>query len=368
MDTTHFHNVRPETLKTLVLQVFDRLGVKEKEAQIIADVLLAADLRGVDSHGVGRLGFYVDQIKNGSILPLAVPQVIHETPVSALIDAQNGLGHPVSHQAMSMAIQKAEQVGVGIVTVKNSSHYGIAGYYAMMALEKQMVGMSMTNTRVFVSPTFARSAMMGTNPIAVAFPAGKERPWVLDMATSIVPYGKLETYNRLGKNIPLGWATDETGKPSEDPQRVMQSMSQNPIQGGLLPLGGFGELMGGHKGYGLVALVDILCGVLPGALYADLAYPKSKEGKPMPPGLGHIFAAMRIDLFRPVEDFKASLDDFEQRLRNAPKAEGYDRIYIHGEKEYEIADKRSREGIPVSPKLYQELQTIANDFGLSFDH
>jgi len=366
MADLNFIPVPVEQLRALCMDVFQKLGTTHENARIITDVTLAADLRGIDSHGVGRLGFYVNYIRQGVIKLQAQPEVVYETPISALIDAHDGMGQPVSHQAMQLAIRKAEETGIGLVTVRSSNHYGIAGYYAMMALEKDLIGSSMTNASVFVSPTFGRDAMMGTNPIAVAVPCGEERPWVMDMATSIVPFGKLETYDRLGKELPLGWVTDETGQPSSDPLRVMTNLRSQPVRGGMLPLGGFGELMGGHKGYGLVTLVDILCGVLPGAFYANLVNPHGPDGTPLPAGLGHFFAALRIDAIRPVAEFKAGMDDLVRRLRGAPKAEGCDRIYIHGEKEYESTERRQREGVPLSPRLHAELCEIAREFNAPF--
>ena len=293
-------------------------------------------------------------------------QVITETPTTALIDAGAGLGQPVSYRAMGRAIQKARDLGAGFVTVRNSNHYGIAGYYAMMALEHDCIGISMTNAAVLVVPTFGRDAMLGTNPISVAAPAGQERPFVLDMATSTVPRGKLEVYNRLEKPIPLGWATDETGTPTDSTGHVLENLKQR-AGGGLLPLGGAGELLGGHKGYGLALMVDILCAILSGAAYADLVYPKDEQGKPLPSAIGHFFGAWRVDAFRPVEEFKAAMDDLQRRLKGTPKAEGQTRVYVHGEKEYEEAELRSREGIPLNPKVAADLRAIGEEVGVEYD-
>jgi LDH2 family malate/lactate/ureidoglycolate dehydrogenase len=257
-------------------------------------------------------------------------------------------------------------LGVGFATVRNSNHYGIAGYYAMMALEEDCIGISMTNASVLVVPTFGRDAMLGTNPIAVAAPAGEEPAFVLDMATSTVPRGKLEVYKRLEKPLPLGWATDEDGEPSTDTERVLKNLNQR-LGGGLLPLGGAGELLRGYKGYGLSLLVDILCGVLPGAAYANLVYPKDEEGNPLPSAIGHFFGAWRVDAFRPVDEFKAAMDDLQQRLKNAPKAEGQDRIYIHGEKEHEEAKRNAREGVPLNPKVAADLQAIGEELGVAYE-
>ena len=355
-----------EALRSLCSQVMKKLGETEENARIIADVLVTADLRGVDSHGVARLSFYVGNIKAGVIHTNAEPKIVNETPTTALIDAGGGMGQPVSYRAMKMAIAKAEQYGLGFVTVRNSNHYGIAGYYAMMALEHGCVGMSMTNSRVFVVPTFGSDAMLGTNPIAVAAPAGKERPFVLDMATSTVPFGKLEVYDRLEKPIPLGWASDENGIPTTDAAQVIKNMNSRPIRGGLEPLGGNGELLSGHKGYGLSLLVEVLCGVLPGALYADRVYPKTEDGKDLPAGLGHVFGALRVDAFRPLEEFAAAMDDLQSRMKNAHKAAGQERIYIHGEKEYEQAERRWHEGIPLNPKVFKELERIAEEYQIEF--
>jgi LDH2 family malate/lactate/ureidoglycolate dehydrogenase len=293
-------------------------------------------------------------------------QVMAETPATVLIDAGGGLGQPVSYRAMEKAVQKAAEFGAGFAAVRNSNHFGIAGYYAMMALEHDCIGISMTNAAVLVVPTFGRDAMLGTNPISVAAPAGEEWPFVLDMATSTVPRGKLEVYRRLEKSIPLGWATDESGTPTDDTGRVLDNLKER-AGGGLLPLGGAGELLGGHKGYGLTLLVDVLCGVLPGAAYANMVYPKDKEGNPLPSAIGHFFGAWRVDAFRPVEEFKAGMDDLQQRLKNAPKAEGQDRIYIHGEKEYEEAERSARKGIPLNPKVANDLRQIGKELGVEYD-
>ncbi|MBN1483269.1 MAG: Ldh family oxidoreductase [Chloroflexia bacterium] len=350
----------------MATRVFVALNVPEEDARTTADVLVAADLRGVDSHGVARLRRYVKGIRDGVMLPRPEIRLVHETPATALIDGGAGLGQPVGVRAMRLAIEKAQGVGAGFVTVRNSNHYGIAGYYSMMALEEgNLIGLSMTNAAVLVSPTFGRDAMLGTNPISVAMPAGKERAFVLDMATSTVPRGKLEVYHRLEKDIPLGWATDEQGIPTTDPGRVLENFKTR-AGGGLLPLGGAGELLGGHKGYGLALLVDLLCGVLPGAGYANTIYPKTAEGKPLPANVGHFFGALRIDGFRPVDEVEATMDDIIQRLKNTPKAAGEERIYIHGEKEFEQAAERQAEGIPLVRKVYDDIRAIADEVGVAF--
>lgn len=358
--------VQPETLKDFCVRALRQMNVPDDDARMTADILVAADLRGISSHGVARLRRYVDGLRDGVMVAQPDTEVVTETPTTLLIDAGGGLGQPVSYRAMERAIQKAEELGTGFATVRNSNHFGIAGYYSMMALEHDCIGISMTNAAVLVVPTFGRDAMLGTNPISVAAPAGEERPFVLDMATSTVPRGKLEVYRRLEKPIPLGWATDETGEPTTDTERVLDNLKER-TGGGLLPLGGAGELLGGHKGYGLTLLVDILSGVLPGAAYANLVYPRDEEGNPLPSAIGHFFGAWRVDAFRPVDEFKAAMDDLQQRLKNARKAEGQDRIYVHGEKEYEEAERNSREGVPLNPKVAADLRAIGDELGVEYD-
>jgi L-2-hydroxycarboxylate dehydrogenase (NAD+) len=358
--------VQAEPLTDFCVQAFQKLGVSEEDARVTADVLVTANLRGIDSHGVARLRRYVNGLRDGVMVAQPEVKVVTETPVTALVDAGGGLGQPVSYRAMETAIQKALDYGAGFVTVRNSNHYGIAGYYAMMALEHDCIGISMTNAAVLVVPTFGRDAMLGTNPIAVAAPAGEELPFVMDMATSTVPRGKLEVYNRLEKPLPLGWATDETGTPTDDAGRVLDNFTRL-AGGGLLPLGGAGELLGGHKGYGLALWVDVFCAVLSGAAYANLVYPKTSDGKPLPSNIGHFFGAWRVDGFRPVDEFEAAMDDLQRRLKDSPKAEDASRIYIHGEKEYEEAERRSKDGIPLNPKVAADLKAIGAELGVLYD-
>jgi L-2-hydroxycarboxylate dehydrogenase (NAD+) len=358
--------VTREILTNFCVQVLLKLDVPGDDARITADVLVLSDLRGIQSHGVSRLRRYVEYLQNGMVVARPVVRTLRESPATALIDAGNGLGHPVSHRAMRKAIQKAQETGAGFVSVCNSSHHGIAGYYAMMALEHDCIGMCLTNADVLVVPTFGRDAMLGTNPIAVAAPACRERPFVMDMATSTVPRGKLENYDREGKTIPKGWATDENGVVTEDAHKVLDNLKTRR-GGGLLPLGGDGELFSGYKGYGLALLVDIFSAVLSGAAFANLVYPKSPEGQPLPANLGHFFGAWSIDAFRPVNEFKSALDDLQRRLKDTPKAKGQDRIYIHGEKEYESTELYTREGIPLNPKIAADLKALGSELNLKCD-
>jgi len=342
------------------------VGVPEQDAAIAADVLVAADLRGIPSHGVARLrGLYVSRLQSGVIAACPQTRIVSETPATALLDGGAGLGHPIACRAMQLAIAKAQDVGAGFVAVRNSNHFGIAGYYAMMALEHGCVGMCMTNTNRWTVPTFGRNPILGTNPLAVAAPAGKERPFVLDMATAIVPIGKLEVYDRLNKQIPLGWATDEQGLPTDDPGLVLRNAQHS--SGGLLPLGGAGEESGGHKGYGLAAWVDIFSAMFSGAMYADMLYPREADGTPRESLVGHFFGAWRVNAFRPLADFQAGMDDLLQRLRNSPTAAGQERIYVAGEKEYEETEHRLLHGIPVPPVVMQDLIALGEEHGVRLE-
>ena len=357
--------VESQVLSDFCARAFEKLGVTEEDARITAQVLVAADLRGVFSHGVAHLKRYVDGLRAGTIIAQPRPAIVVENPTTATIDAGAGLGPPVAYRAMQKAIGKACELGTGFVAVRNSNHYGIAGYYAMMALEHDCIGLSVTNGSPMVVPTFGRNAMLGTNPIAVAAPAGKEPPFVLDMATSTVALGKLEIADQLDKPIPLGWAIDERGLPTDNATRSLKQF-RGRAGGGLLPLGGEGELLGGYKGYGLSLWVDIFSSILSGAAYANLTYPKSPEGKALPANIGHFFGAWRIDSFRPADEFKAAMDDLQQLMRNAPKAEGQRRIYIPGEKECEHTARHLRDGIPLNAKVAGELEAIASELGVGF--
>jgi L-2-hydroxycarboxylate dehydrogenase (NAD+) len=357
--------VRAHDLLGFCAKVFETMGVAPDDARVASDVLVHADLRGIGSHGVARLARYVNGLRDGVMVARPKETVVVETPTTITLDAGAGLGQPVSHRAMLQAIDKAQKFGCGFATVRNSNHYGIAGYYAMMALDHDMIGISTTNADLLVVPTFGRDSMYGTNPISVAVPAGRERPWVLDMATSTVPRGKLEVYERAGKPMPLGWATDERGIPTEDAGRVLENFAKR-AGGGLLPLGGAGEESSGYKGYGMGMLVEILSAVLPGAAYLTSVYPRDAGGKALPANLGHFFGAWRIDAFRPVDEFKASMDDLVRRLKGGRLAEGATRVYVHGEKEFEEEARRLGNGIPLGAKVEASLRQIAADLGLAY--
>lgn len=339
------------------VQFFIRHDISAKDARTAAEILLEADLRGVDSHGIIRLDtYYGTRLRKGLIDPHAPLTVVRETGTTLALDGGHGLGQIVAHNAMARCIEKARQSSIAMTSVRNSNHYGIAGYYAMMALPQDMIGISFTNAQPLVAPTYGRKAMLGTNPIAVAVPAGGQRPYVLDMATSIVPIGRITVYDKAGKSIPEGWGIDHEGKITTDPKEVLNG-------GALMPLGGI-DMMRGYKGYGLALLVDIFSGVLSGSAFGtDVAQPSTNEHA----RVGHFFAAMRIDAFRPVEEFKQDMDELIHMMKESPKAVDQDRIYIQGEKEFEMAEHRRNHGIPLLETVVDSLKASGQAVGLPFD-
>lgn len=348
---------KAEELLEFMIQFFRKLGVPQDRAEITAEILQSADLRGVSSHGMIRLHtYYGSRLQKGLIDPLANNEILRESPASLAIDGKNGLGQVAGKDAMLRCIEKAKTSGVAMVTVRNSNHYGIAGYYAMMALEHDMIGISFTNAQPLVAPTFGRKRLLGTNPIAVAAPALREKPFVLDMATSIVPIGKVTVFDKAGEKLPEGWAIDSTGHTTTDPKAVLDG-------GALFPLGG-PELLRGYKGYGLALWVDIFSGVLAGAGFGRNVADPSRVANA---NVGHFFAAMRLDAFRDPEEFKADLDNLFQQLKTAEKAIGHDRIFIHGEKEFELSEKYQREGIPLLEEVVKSLIEAGNQVGVNFD-
>lgn len=351
-----YYLFKPEVLHNYMRDYFHHLQVPYNQAEVIADILLAADLRGVSSHGIIRLNtYYGNHIAKGEINAYTQPDLVSETSTTALMDARNGMGHVAGKQAMNLAIDKAHHAGLGMVTVRNSNHYGIAGYYAMMALPSNMIGISYTNSLPLVAPTYGRTALLGTNPIAVAIPANTEKPYVLDMATSIVPIGKITVFDKAHESIPEGWGIDHDGLVTTTPADVLQG-------GALMPLGGI-DLMRGYKGYGLGMMVDIFSGVLSGSAFGDqVARWDEGEGAKV----GHFFMAVNINAFRPVATFKDDMDAYIRMLKEAPKAAGQERIYIPGEKEFELEQLNRQRGIPLLEEVVKSLQTDCAAHGLPF--
>jgi LDH2 family malate/lactate/ureidoglycolate dehydrogenase len=351
--------VEHEALKAFCARVFRKLGMTGEQAADCAEILTAADARGIGSHGVARLWRYVNGIKTGVMDPSVQAQTVRETPVSLVVDAKGEIGLSLSCRVMEKVIGKARNGGFAAASVRDSNHFGIAGYYASMAPPEDMIGIAMTNTAALGVPTFGREAMFGTNPIAVAVPAGKMPPFVLDMATTVVTRGKVETYAREGKPIPTGWAVDTEGKISADAGSLLQDMLVQ-AGGGLLPLGGIGELLGGHKGYGLAILVDIMTALASGGTFGKEVMDTEKTSA----RVCHFFAAVKIDLFRDPEEFKADMDVMLARLTGAEPAAGEDRVYYAGLKEHEHEEYCRRHGIGVPEKVWKNLHEIARELNI----
>jgi L-2-hydroxycarboxylate dehydrogenase (NAD+) len=352
-----------EQLFTFAKNIFLAIGCTETDAVIAATSLLSADLRGVDSHGVARLVGYVRLWEAKRVNATPALKIVHETPSTAVVDGDAGLGLVVAPYAMQVAIDKAKNAGTGWVSVKNSNHFGIAGHHAMMALEQDMIGIAMTNASPLVAPTFSVERLLGTNPIAVAIPAGSEPAFVADFATTTAANGKLEMLQRKNKDTPTGWVQTKDGAPSINANALKEG-------GALLPLGGDKE-HGSHKGYGLGAIVDIFSAVLSGANYGPWV-PPFPAYVPMPEnmpgeGIGHFFGAMRIDAFRTADEFRLHMDKWIQRFRSAKTVEGEEKVIIPGDPEREIELIRRQEGIPLLETVMNELQELGKRFAVSLD-
>ncbi|MDB5246713.1 MAG: malate dehydrogenase, similar to archaeal [Segetibacter sp.] len=349
-----------DQLFEFVHQVFSKMGCIGEHANLAAKVLLSADIRGVDSHGVARLSGYIRLWEAERINATPNIRVVYETPSTAVVDGDAGLGLVVAPFAMQVAIEKAEKVGTGWVSVKNSNHYGIAGYHAMMALPHHMIGISMTNASALVAPTFSVEKMLGTNPIAVAVPAGDEQPFVADFATTTASNGKLEILQRKNAEAPAGWVQDKDGHSTTNANALKEG-------GALLPLGGDRE-HGSHKGYALGSIVDIFSAVLSGASYGPWA-PPFPAYVPMPQnmpgeGLGHFFGAMRVDAFRPKEEFMEHMDNWIRRFRSAKPAKGQEKVLIPGDVEREMEVRRRQEGIPLLNAVVEDLKGVGDKMGV----
>lgn len=333
------------------------------EAKIIADVLITSDLWGVRSHGVAHLKMYYERMKKGLQLPTTNITVVKDTPTTAVLDGGNGMGMVVGYKAMRMAIQKARQFGLGAVAVRNSSHYGVAGYYPLMAEKEGMVGLSVTNAHPSAAPTFGVRPMLGTNPIAVAAPTDEAFPFMFDAATSIAPRGKIEIAARASKPIPEGWVVNQEGVSATDSSNMIEEMNLGNVA--LLPLGGMGELMGGHKGYGLATLVEIFSAAFQNGTYLWGLTDTDAEGKPQFLRIGHFFLAMDVEHFIPLADFKKIAGNIVRELRDSTKVPGQPRIYTAGEKEYLNSQRVRTEGVEITPGVQKALQTLQEELSLS---
>lgn len=352
--------VSESALRAFTQNIFLAMGCSMQHAVLAADVLLLSDLRGIDSHGVARLTGYVRLWEKGRINPTPTIKIVHETPTTATVDGDSGLGLVVAPFAMELAIAKAEKYGSGWVSVRNSNHFGIAGYHGLMAVEKDMIGFAMTNASPLVAPTFSNERMLGTNPMCYAFPAGKYPPVIVDMATSAAANGKLEIAQRLGKQVPEGWIQDKEGNYTTDPHALKNG-------GSLLPLGSDKE-HGSHKGFGLSATVDILSSVLSGANYGPWVPPfvafLDPPTDPVGKGIGHFLGAMRVDGFRPVDEFKSHLDNWIERFKSASTINPDQKVIIPGEPELEAYIDRKENGIPLIDAVANDLNGLAKKLGI----
>lgn len=347
-------------LQQFTQSVFMKCGMNSEDALLCAEVLVKADLRGIDSHGVARLSGYVRLAESGRANMNPKWRIIHETPSTATVDADGGLGLAIAPKAMDIAIEKANQVGTGWVAIQHSNHFGIAAYHAMKGLPYDMIGIAMTNASPLVAPTLSKERMLGTNPICYVFPAGKLQPIVVDLATSTAANGKLEIAQRTNKKIPKGWIIDKDGNDTDDPNALKEG-------GILLPLGS-GDTKAGHKGFGLSAIVDLLCGVLSGANYGPWVPPFVSFLNPLEnlpgKGIGHFVGAMRIDAFRPAADFKDNIDNWIERFKMATPIDKNAPVIIPGEPEFAMEKERLISGIPLNSLVVSDLNTLADKLGI----
>jgi LDH2 family malate/lactate/ureidoglycolate dehydrogenase len=347
-------------LEKFMVNVMVKAGIPEADAKIVGDVLLKADKLGFDSHGVNRFkSIYLDRIKEGILNPVTNYKIIKEGPTTAVIDGQNGMGPVIAYNAMRLAIEKAKKFGMGMVTVRNSSHYGFAGYYPLMAVRENMIGITGTNARPSIAPTFGVENMLGTNPMTFGIPSDESFPFLLDCATSITQRGKVELYAREGKNLPKGWVIDKNGKSKTNSAEVLKDLISG--NAALTPLGGVGEETGGYKGYGYATVVEILSAALQQGSFMKMLI-GSKNGKKVPYSVGHFFIVIDISAFTDPEDFKKTTGNILRELRASKKMPGQTRIYTAGEKENDTWLQRKDKGVPFNDELLEEFRVLCNTY------
>ena len=351
-----------DIMEKFIIDVFKGLGVPEEEAKICADVLITADKRGIDSHGINRLKpIYYDRIKAGIQFPVTHFKIVREGLATAVVDGHNGMGQVISKKAMDMAIEKAEKLGMGMVAVRNSTHYGIAGYYVMMAVEAGMIGITGTNARPSIAPTFGVENMLGTNPLTFGIPTDEEFPFVLDCATSVTQRGKIEMYEREEKEIPRGWVIDQEGNTRTDTHHILKELQEGTVA--LTPLGGIGEEGAGYKGYGYATVVEILSSALQGGIFLKMLS-GMRNKKRVPYRLGHFFMAINISSFIDLNSFKRTTGNILRSLRASQKMPGERRIYTAGEKEHLAWLERKEKGVPLNKNLQKEIIEMRDELGL----
>ncbi|MDD5483386.1 MAG: Ldh family oxidoreductase [Kiritimatiellae bacterium] len=352
-----------DEMKNFMADVFKGLGVPDDEAKICADVLITADKRGIDSHGIGRLKtIYYDRIRDGIQSARTGFEIVREAPATAVVDGHNGMGMVIARRSMQMAIEKAAKYGLGMVAARNSTHYGACCYYALMAVEAGMIGITGTNARPSIAPTFGVENMLGTNPLVFGMPTDEDFPFVLDCATSVSQRGKIEVYERAGRELPPGWVIDENGRTRTDTSQVLKDLVKGACA--LVPLGGIGEETAGYKGYGYAAVVEILSAALQGGAYLKMLL-GFENGRKSPYRLGHFFIAIDIKAFTALDEFKKTAGNICRELRASRKMPGAERIYTAGEKEHMAWLERKDRGVPVPKTLQNEMIIMRNELGLT---
>ena len=352
-----------KTLYSFVEDAFMGVGIPREDAKICADVLLESDKRGIESHGVNRFKpIYIDRINIGIQNPVTNYEIIRETATTAVVDGHDGMGQVISHRAMTMAIEKAKKYGMGMVAVRNSCHYGIAGYYTTMASKAGMIGITGTNARPSIAPTFGVENMLGTNPLTIGFPTDEAFDFNIDCATSITQRGKLEYFAKIGKATPEGMVIGRDGKPKTDTDQILKDL--NTGEAALAPLGGIGEELGGYKGYSYATVIEVLSAALQQGNFLKMLTGK-KDGKDAPYHLGHFFIAIDTEAFMGLKEFKKTAGDILRELRASEKAPGEDRIFTAGEKEYEVWLERKDSGVPINEGVQQDFIKVRDDLGLT---
>ena len=352
-------------LEAFMKDVLVAAGVPEADAETIGEVLIESDRRGIDSHGIGRLKpIYIDRIDAGILDPVTRIEVLKDEKACVTLDGHNGMGHVVAKKAMEMAIAKAKEYGLGMAAVRNSTHYGIAGYYVTMATKEGMIGVTGTNARPSIAPTHGVENMLGTNPLTFGLPTDEDFPFVIDCATSVTQRGKIEVYGRAGKELPHGWVIDENGRDRTDTAAVLEDLTRG--KAALTPLGGIGEENGGYKGYGYAAVVEILSAALQDGTFMKALNGKDADGRPIPYPLGHFFIAIDPAFFMGRETFRRIAGEICRALRTSKKAPGEERIFTPGEKEYLAWQYRKEHGCPVPPSLQKVIRQLTDRFGLDY--
>ena len=354
-----------DRLEEFMRLTFINAGVPKEDAAVCAAVLIESDKRGIDSHGVGRFKpIYLDRIKDRIQNAVTELEILRETPTTAVIDGHDGMGHVIGTRAMRMALDKAKSYGMGMVAVRNSTHYGIAGYYALMAAKENMIGITGTNARPSIAPTFGVENMLGTNPLTIGFPTDEDFPFVIDCATSITQRGKIEHYARIKKEMPKGWVTDNFGNAVTDAEDALDGLVKGIYA--LAPLGGLGEELAGFKGYGYATVVEVLSSALQGGMFLKALGGIGENGEKTPYHLGHFFLAVDIGAFTEPEEFKSAAGNIMRELRASKKAVGSDRIYTAGEKEHLAFLERCTKGVPLGAAVIKSLVDARDEYKVDF--